>query len=104
MHMIDTLGTKLRQLRTEKGLRQDQLAALLGLNKTAISYYENDSRQPSNDVLIRLAGIFNVTTDFLLGCERHDSLDISGLTQADKVIIGDLVENMRSKNKQINSN
>jgi len=104
MHMIDTLGTKLRQLRTEKGLRQDQLAALLGLNKTAISYYENDSRQPSNDVLIRLAGIFNVTTDFLLGCERHDSLDISGLTQADKVIIRDLVENMRSKNKQINSN
>jgi len=102
--MIDTLGTKLRQLRTEKGLRQDQLAALLGLNKTAISYYENDSRQPSNDVLIRLAGIFNVTTDFLLGCERHDSLDISGLTQADKVIIRDLVENMRSKNKQINSN
>ena len=104
MHMIDTLGTKLRQLRTEKGLRQDQLAALLGLNKTAISYYENDSHQPSNDVLIRLAGIFNVTTDFLLGCERHDSLDISGLTQADKVIIRDLVENMRSKNKQINSN
>ena len=104
MHMIDTLGTKLRQLRTEKCLRQDQLAALLGLNKTAISYYENDSRQPSNDVLIRLAGIFNVTTDFLLGCERHDSLDISGLTQADKVIIRDLVENMRSKNKQINSN
>ena len=103
MHMIDTFGTRLRLLRIENKMKQENLGILLGVSKSTISYYENDTRQPSNDVLIRLAGIFNVTTDFLLGCERHDSLDISGLTQADKVIVRNLVENMRSKNKQLNA-
>ena len=101
--MVDTFGTRLRQLRMGKKMQQDTLGSLLGLNKSAISYYENDSRQPPYDVLIRLAGIFNVTTDYLLGCNRQDTLDISGLTHADKALVRELVDNMRSKNKQINS-
>lgn len=53
--MITNLSVRLRQLRLDKRLRQDQVARLVGVSKGAISAYETDIRQPSYDVLIRLA-------------------------------------------------
>ena len=100
--METTFGRRLKQLRQDKNLRQDQLASLIGLNKTAIHYYETDQRQPPYDTLIRLATIFNVTTDFLLGCERNSMLDVSGLTPAEIKILRTLVADMAEKNKQLN--
>lgn len=99
--MIETLGTRLKQLRSSRGLRQDQLGALVGLNKTAIHYYENDMRQPSYETLVRLSSIFNVTTDFLLGCEKRSVIDISGLTTSEINIVCSLVDSMAQKNIRI---
>ena len=55
--MIIDLSVRLRQLRLDKRLRQDQVARLVGVSKGAISAYETDIRQPSYDVLIRLANL-----------------------------------------------
>lgn len=99
--MIETLGTRLKQLRSSRGLRQDQLGALVGLNKTAIHYYENDMRQPSYETLVRLSSIFNVTTDFLLGCEKRSVIDVSGLTTSEINIVRSLVDSMAQKNMRI---
>lgn len=99
--MIETLGTRLKQLRSSRGLRQDQLGALVGLNKTAIHYYENDMSQPSYETLVRLSSIFNVTTDFLLGCEKRSVIDISGLTTSEINIVCSLVDSMAQKNIRI---
>jgi len=65
--MIIDLSVRLRQLRLDKRLRQDQVARLVGVSKGAISAYETDIRQPSYDVLIRLANLYRVSTDYLLG-------------------------------------
>ena len=61
--MIIDLSVRLRQLRLDKRLRQDQVARLVGVSKGAISAYETDIRQPSYDVLIRLANLYRVSTD-----------------------------------------
>ena len=85
--MITNLSVRLRQLRLDKRLRQDQVARLVGVSKGAISAYETDIRQPSYDVLIRLANLYRVSADYLLGRTDDRTLDISGLTAREVVMI-----------------
>ena len=99
--MIAKLSERLKQLRLEKDLRQDQLAKLVHVEKSSISMYENDVRQPSYDVLIRYADIFGVSVDYLLGRTTDRSLDLSGLTAADIALITKLVDSMAAKNRKL---
>ena len=61
------LGLRLKHLRIEKGLTQEELAEKVGLKKPTISCYESDKRQPDYNTLMKLADIFGVTIDGLLG-------------------------------------
>ena len=81
--MIETFGSRLRKLRESEHLSQTKVASLIGVNKAAVSYYENDSRQPPLATLINLASTFGVTTDYLLGVEKKRPLNLSGLTESD---------------------
>lgn len=90
-------GSKLKELRTQAGMTQQQLAALVGVTKSVISFYELRERAPSPDVLIKCAGIFHVSTDYLLGIDKSDTLDISGLSESDIAILRALVESLRQK-------
>lgn len=99
-HMI-RLSMRLKELRREKGLRQAQIAALVGVTKSAVSAWESDIRQPPYDTLIRLADIYGVSTDYLLGRCYDRLLDLSGLTAAEAALICQLVETMKQKNKKL---
>ena len=101
--MIPKFSTRLRELRLNKGLRQEQVAKLIGVNKSAISTYENDTRQPSFDILVRLANLYRVSTDYLLGQTNTRSVDLSGLTEQEVALICELVESMSKKNEVINN-
>jgi transcriptional regulator with XRE-family HTH domain len=81
-------GVILKATRLEKGLSQSKLGALVGLSKAVISKYENAVSYPPYNVLIRLASVFNVSTDYLLGVEKKKTLNIEGLTnkQIDSLI------------------
>ena len=99
--MIIELSTRLRQLRLDNHLRQEQVALLVGVSKGAISAYENDIRQPSYDVLVRLSNLYRVSTDFLLGKTNDRTLDLSGLTSAEIAIVSELVASMTAKNQKL---
>lgn len=99
--MVIDLAVRLRQLRIDKHLRQEQVADLIGVSKAAISAYETDIRQPSYDILIRLANLYRVSTDYILGRQDVRMLDISGLTPAEAVAISDLVASMTAKNQKL---
>ncbi len=99
--MIIDLSTRLKQLRMDKRLRQEQVARLVGVSKGAISAYETDIRQPSYDVLIRLTNLYRVSTDYLLGRTDDRSLDISGLTAHEAAIVSELVASMTAKNQKL---
>lgn len=94
-------GERLRNLRLEKNLTQKQLAAQIGVHNTIISFYEVGDRTPSPSVLVKLAATFHVTTDYLLGIEHHESIDLSGLDENDKSLVRSLVDTLRTKNQKI---
>lgn len=79
--MVD-FGNRLKELRTKAGLTQKQLANQLGVTASVVSYYELSEHSPSPEVLVKLARIFHVSTDYLLGIQRSEdeSLDIRGLS------------------------
>ena len=92
--MVD-FGNALKTLRLREDMTQAQLAQKLSLTKSVISAYETGLRLPSYDVLIPIAKIFNVTTDYLLGLERKYELDLSGLTQAEIDALLNLIKAMK---------
>lgn len=68
---MQILGSRLRSLRRKKGLTQEQLGFELGCDKDSINRYENNRGQISTAILIRAAGFFEVTTDYLLGLSEN---------------------------------
>lgn len=101
--MTETLGSKLKALRLERKLRQDQVAILVGVNKKQISAYETDSRQPSYDILVSLASLYKVSCDYLLGfnCGITQVIDVSGLTPSEVKMVKEIVDSMVKKNRQL---
>lgn len=61
------MESRIKSLREKRGLIQELLAAELGITQQMLSKYERDISIIKVDVLKRLAGYFNVTTDYLLG-------------------------------------
>lgn len=93
-------GDKLKTLRTEAGMTQTELAKRLSITKSVVSYYELQERTPSPDVLIQLADIFHVTTDYLLGIEHKKMIDVSDLSDEDMHFLLITIETLRKKNKK----
>ncbi len=67
-----TLGAKLQTLRKQAGMSQETLAGQLGVSRQAVSRWELDISLPETENIIKLAKIFNVSFDYLLGDgEQH---------------------------------
>ena len=64
---MPTLGSIIRRLRDDNGLTQAKLGEKLGVAESTISLYESDKREPDVATIKRLADIFYVSTDYLLG-------------------------------------
>lgn len=73
------LGQRIHEQRQALGWSQVELARRLSVAKQTVSNWENDNIQPSIEMLIRLARLFGVTTDYLLGLDSTLRLDIDGL-------------------------
>jgi transcriptional regulator with XRE-family HTH domain len=66
-------GKVLKTLRLQANLSQSELAQRLGISRSAVSSYENGTREPNYNVLLKVAAFFNVSTDYLLGHETQQS-------------------------------
>ncbi len=89
------LGERIKKLRISSGYTQQQLAERLNVTKSLISAYESGQRSPSYDNLISIAYVFKVSTDYLLGVKQGSSLDLSGLSEEQKIIITHLVQSIQ---------
>lgn len=61
------LAERLKELRKERTLRQEQVAVALDISMSAYCNYEQGKREPTASVLYRMADYYDVTTDYLLG-------------------------------------
>ena len=91
-------GNRLKALRISRRLTQKQLANQAGVAISAISSYESGNRYPSYDVLISLARIFHVSTDYLLGLNKRSEIDVSGLNQEEVEAIIRMIDLLRRHN------
>lgn len=58
---------KIKQLRKEKGLTQNDLAKQLGISRSSVAGYETSVSMPDIDRIVELAKFFNISADYLLG-------------------------------------
>ena len=58
---------RLKSIRESHSMNQIKLAQRLGVSKQSVSNWENDNIQPSIEMLIKIARLFSVSTDYLLG-------------------------------------
>jgi len=65
--VILMIKNRLRQAREEKGLSQTDVAQLLNISRQAYNHYETGKREPTVETISKLAEIFDVSTDYLLG-------------------------------------
>nr|WP_300808537.1 helix-turn-helix transcriptional regulator [uncultured Acetatifactor sp.] len=90
-------GNTLKTLRLRHNFTQAQLAQRLRLTKSVISAYETGLRMPSYDVLIAISKLFKVSTDYLLGLEQKQQIDLSGLTEEEVSALLNLIKAMKRK-------
>jgi len=66
------LAERMRELRKERNLRQEQLAVALNLGMATYCRYEQGKREPTASVLERIADYYDVSVDYLLGrCDNR---------------------------------
>lgn len=87
---------RIKELRIQKSLTQEQVAKRLWVTKSIISAYELGTKYPSLDMLIKLASMYNVTTDYLLGIEKKRQIDATKLTPKQIDIINNLINELKT--------
>ena len=91
------MGQRLKQLRTQKNLTQKQVAERVGLAVSAISSYESGFRYPSYPTLVKLASMYHVSCDYLIGIPSSRTIDVSGLSDSESEVISQTVDLLRNK-------
>ncbi|MBQ9037390.1 MAG: helix-turn-helix transcriptional regulator [Erysipelotrichaceae bacterium] len=71
---MESFGTRLANLRREHNLTQNDIADRLNISAQAVSKWENDLTSPDIDTLLKLADIFDITVDELLGKKKKETL------------------------------
>lgn len=96
---LPEIGAKLKQLRCQRNLSQLALAQQLGVSKSVISSYENEVHLPPYDVLLQMARLFGVSTDYLLGASNNRTINVDGLTDTQIEAITMIVNELKETNK-----
>ncbi len=108
------IGNRIKILRKEFKLTQEELALKLGLKgKSSIANYEKGTISPSDDIKLQMSKLFNCSIDYLMGVSdvrnsqeiNLDKLDIAfatgikGLNKENQKIAKDIIEGLLAKQK-----
>lgn len=83
----DSFGNRLKELREDKGLKQNDLANILNVARNTISAYESNINEPNLDILVKIADVFNISLDYLL-CRTNEkyNLNLENTTNKDFIL------------------
>lgn len=94
------LHEQIRKLREARKMNQVELGKRLGVTKACVCNWENDNAQPSVEMLVRLASFFSVSTDYLLGFEPGEYIDVTGLPDEVIAHVRQIVEDLKASEKK----
>lgn len=106
-----TFGERLKELRKEKNLTQEQLAEIFKVTQVTISKYERNFTETDITTLFKFADFFDVTTDYLLGKSdlKHGNksdkqnlhfFEKDNLTKEDMDYLNMMIETMKKRNNE----
>ncbi|KIN80923.1 helix-turn-helix domain-containing protein [Clostridium botulinum] len=92
-------GDRLKELREEKDFTQEELGKFLNVSRQAVSSYEKGENEPTIDALVKIANIFNVSLDYLLGrTKERYNLNLEDKKNKDLIIdIIKVIEKYKNK-------
>ena len=98
--MIEGLANRLKSSRISVNLSRKQVGEIIGVSESMIGLYESGTRQPSLSAIIKLATLYKVTTDYLLGCEQtsNATISISGLNDQQIQVVRQTIHCFRGEN------
>ena len=91
------IAEKVKKLREQKGLSQAELARLLGITRSSVNAWEMGISVPSTQYIVVLAGVFDISTDYLLGVDSSSTISVAGLTDSDILLVHNIIEHLKNK-------
>ena len=89
------LGMRLKELREAKHLSQMDVANRLDVTRSTISGYERNTITPSAEQLVRLALLYHVSLDYIMGMEHRTHLYLDDLSESQQRTVLDIVERLK---------
>jgi transcriptional regulator with XRE-family HTH domain len=96
-----SIGTRIKELRTQKRLKQTELGAIVGLTYVQIGRYELGKAEPSSNMLSKLAKALDTTTDYLVNDDMNDASITAQLTDRELLKQFKEVELFSPEDKQV---
>lgn len=91
------VAERIKHLREKNNLTQSSLAKKLNVTRSSVNAWEMGISVPSTALIVDLAKLFHVSTDYLLGLNENVTLDISSLNEKETMILYELVEYFKSQ-------
>ena len=86
---------RIKALREARGWTQAELARRLSITRNGVNSWEQGLSMPSPACLVDLAKLFSVSTDYLLGVERLETVIVTGLNEEDIALLAQLADRLR---------
>ncbi len=89
-------GIRIKELRLSHGMNQVEFAKTLSVSKQSVSNWENENIQPSIDMLSKIATMYSVSTDYLLGLDNRKTLDVTDLDSHTVALLQSIINKIKS--------
>ena len=94
------IGDRIRALRTNAGMTQIELANKLNISNSTLSQYESGARTPSDDMKLKIAALFQVTIDSLLGVDIKKASTLDRVDAKELQLLKELVDQLTPEQQQ----
>lgn len=94
------LPERIKELRLQRGWSQAELARRLNVTRSSVNAWEMGISAPTTQYVVELAGLFCVSSDYLLGISNEKQLNLSEFGEEEVRLIYHLMDYIASKNKE----
>lgn len=90
------VADRIKDLREKNELTQTELAKKLNVTRSSVNAWEMGISVPSTALIVDIAKLFHISTDYLLGIKETSTLDISHLSEKETMLVYSMVEYFKS--------